>query len=154
VTCWTDKDLDELFSVRALLEAYGAAQAAERATDAQVDTMSKLCDRMDALAEQAIAGAAAQDGQTEEVYHQIAELNNEFHEAVLAAAGNAHLQSLMGGLISMPLVQRTFMRYSPHRLSRSMSHHRELVDAIRAHDGNWASSVMNAHVRSARVELY
>ena len=161
VISWSDQDLDELFSVRALLEAYGAGQAAERASDEQVDTMAALCARMDALAEQAVAGGDGLDGldghvppEVQEVYHQIAELNNEFHEMVLTASGNAHLRSLMGGLISMPLVQRTFMRYSPDRLARSMSHHRELVDAIRAHDGIWASSVMNAHVRSARVELY
>ncbi len=161
VISWSDQDLDELFSVRALLEAYGAGQAAERASEEQVDTMATLCARMDALAEQAVAGGDGLDGQdghvppeVQEVYHQIAELNNEFHEMVLTASGNAHLRSLMGGLISMPLVQRTFMRYSPDRLARSMSHHRELVDAIRAHDGIWASSVMNAHVRSARVELY
>jgi DNA-binding GntR family transcriptional regulator len=164
VISWTDHDLDELFSVRALLESYGAAQAAERGTAEHVETMSRLCDRMDALAEHAAAYAGRDEGngmvdghvpvELQEVYHQIAELNNEFHETVLAASGNAHLRSLMGGLISMPLVQRTFMRYSPDRLARSMSHHRELVDAVRAHDGSWASSVMNAHVRSARVELY
>jgi DNA-binding GntR family transcriptional regulator len=158
VISWTDGDLDELFGVRALLEAYGAGQAATRATGEDIDTMTELCDRMDRLAARTYTFAGRDDGhlppETQEVYHQIAELNNEFHEAVLTASGNAHLRSLMGGLISMPLVQRTFMRYSGDRLARSMSHHRELVDAIAAGDSSWASSVMNAHVRSARVELY
>lgn len=157
VTSWSDQDLDELFGVRALLESYGAGQAAERATPDQLDTMSELCDRMEALAIQTYASGGSNGevpAEIQEVYQQIAELNNEFHEAVLAASGNAHLRTLMGGLISMPLVQRTFMRYSGARLARSMSHHRELVDAMRARDGSWASSVMNAHVRSARVELY
>lgn len=161
VISWTDQDLDELFGVRALLESYGAGQAAGRATADHVATMYDLCDRMDALAEQTYEFEHPADGdgsrlppQVQEVYHRIAELNNEFHETVLASTGNAYLRSLMGGLISMPLVQRTFMRYSGERLARSMSHHRELVDAIRSGDSSWASSVMNAHVRSARVELY
>jgi len=161
VISWTEQDLDELFGVRALLESYAARQAAERATAEHIEAMGRLCDRMDALAEQTYAVGDVTPGEesrlpaeVQEVYHLIAELNNEFHETVLTAAGNAHLRSLMGGLISMPLVQRTFMRYSGERLARSMSHHRELVDAIRSGDGSWASSVMNAHVRSARVELY
>ena len=161
VISWTDQDLDELFGVRALLESYGAGQAAGRATADHVANLYDLCDRMDALAEQTYEFEHPTDGdgsrlppQVQEVYHRIAELNNEFHETVLASTGNAYLRSLMGGLISMPLVQRTFMRYSGERLARSMSHHRELVDAIRSGDSSWASSVMNAHVRSARVELY
>jgi DNA-binding GntR family transcriptional regulator len=161
VISWTDQDLDELFGVRALLESYGAGQAAQRATPEHIDAMAQLCDRMDELADQtAETGELGQadDGtlppEVQELYHRIAELNHEFHETVLAASGNTHLRSLMGGLISMPLVQRTFVRYSGERLARSMSHHRELVDAIRSGDSSWASSVMNAHVRSARVELY
>jgi DNA-binding GntR family transcriptional regulator len=158
VASWSDQDLDEIFSVRALLEGYGAAQAAQRATAEHVETLTALCDRMDAVAETTYAADLGDDGPLDDdlraAYQEIAELDNEFHQTVLTAAGNAHLRSLMGGLISMPLVQRTFMRYSGERLARSMSHHRELVDAFRAGDASWASSVMTAHVRSARVQLY
>lgn len=158
VVSWSDQDLDEIFSVRALLEGYGAAQAAQRATPEQVEALTVLCDRMDAVAETTYAADKGDEGPIDDdlraAYQEIAELNNEFHQTVLTAAGNAHLRSLMGGLISMPLVQRTFMRYSGERLARSMSHHRELVDAFRAGDASWASSVMTAHVRSARVQLY
>lgn len=158
VVSWSDQDLDEIFSVRALLEGYGAAQAAQRATAEHVEALTVLCDRMDAVAETTYEADLDDEGPIDDdlraAYQEIAELNNEFHQTVLTAAGNAHLRSLMGGLISMPLVQRTFMRYSGERLARSMSHHRELVDAFRAGDASWASSVMTAHVRSARVQLY
>lgn len=156
VVSWSDQDLDELFDLRALLEAHGAGQAAERATAEQVEAMYELCDRMEELATSTYghdgSGGLASD-EVEDVYRQIAELNNELHQAVLHASGNAHLPSLMRGLVSMPLVQRTFMRYSDGRLARSMAHHRELVDAIRQGDSGWASAVMTAHIKSARVEL-
>lgn len=158
VVRWTDQDLDEIFSVRALLESYGASQAAEFATSEHLAVLTDLCDQMDDLAERtyemALSGDGEQPEEVMETYHRIADLNYDFHKTVLSAAGNAHLRSVMRGLISMPLVQRTFMRYSGDRLARSMSHHRELVDALTARDSGWASSVMNAHVRSARVELY
>src|SRR5262245_32416607 len=48
VVSWSDQDLDEIFSVRALLEGYGAAQAAQRATREHVEALTALCDRMDA----------------------------------------------------------------------------------------------------------
>ncbi|MGW2625714.1 FCD domain-containing protein [Micromonospora taraxaci] len=48
----------------------------------------------------------------------------------------------------MPLVWRTFSRYSPDALRRSLAHHHELVAALTAPDPDWAESVMRSHVRA------
>lgn len=155
---WTSRDLDEIFSLRALLEGYAAGQAAERAKPDHLERLSDLCDRMEAIAETTYGiGPVDGDGEiseeVEEAYGSLSELNNEFHRTVLAAADNAHLDAVMARLISAPLVQRTFMRYSGERLARSMSHHRELVEALSRRDPALATAVMTAHIRSARVEL-
>jgi DNA-binding GntR family transcriptional regulator len=47
----------------------------------------------------------------------------------------------------------TFRNYSRIELQRSAAQHRELVEAIAARDGEWASAVMTAHIRSARRTL-
>ena len=61
-----------------------------------------------------------------------------------AAGGDAR------GLVQLPLVMRTYRRYTPAALARSHAHHREIVDALRAGDGAWAESVMRSHVLAAR----
>ena len=53
----------------------------------------------------------------------------------------------------MPLVLRTYRRYTPEALARSHAHHHEIVDALRAGDGAWAESVMRSHVLAARSVL-
>ena len=53
----------------------------------------------------------------------------------------------------MPLVLRTYQRYTPEALARSHAHHHEIVDALRAGDGTWAESVMRSHVLAARAVL-
>jgi hypothetical protein len=38
-------------------------------------------------------------------------------------------------------------------MHRSVAHHLELVAAVRAHDPDWAESVMRSHLFSARAAL-
>ena len=56
-------------------------------------------------------------------------------------------------MIVVPLVHRTFHRYTPAALRRSMHHHRELLAAFEAADSEWAATVMRTHVLAARAAL-
>ena len=60
---------------------------------------------------------------------------------------------MLGAVIQLPLVLRTFHRYSPADLERSGAHHRDLIAALRAGDAVWADSVMRSHVRAAKHVL-
>jgi DNA-binding GntR family transcriptional regulator len=60
---------------------------------------------------------------------------------------------LIETLIHVPIVMQTYKVYSPEALQRSLQHHREIVNAMKAGDEVWASSVMRAHVLAAREEI-
>ncbi|MER7282859.1 GntR family transcriptional regulator [Dactylosporangium sp. NPDC000244] len=141
VRTWTRAQLDELFSVRALLEGHAAALAAQHATDAQRTVMAVLCDDMDE------AAAEPTDIQ------RVAGLNDRFHALVHESSANSLLPGMIRGLIQVPVVLRTFLGYSPERLRISLQQHREILSAIRAHDVPWAESAMRTHILSARHEL-
>jgi DNA-binding GntR family transcriptional regulator len=100
-----------------------------------------LCEKMDGL----VAAYPDVDHQALSVY------NDRFHGILLQAADNRRLQLLLKQVVEMPLVVRTFARYGARDLSRSMAHHREITEALRAGDGQWAASVMQAHVRAGRA---
>ncbi|MEV0667914.1 GntR family transcriptional regulator [Actinomadura luteofluorescens] len=140
---WTPEDLEEIYDLRMLLESAAARRAASRVTTADVDRMDVLC----ALMETAVEPGAGQD------LDRVAELNAEFHDIVRAAAASGRLVSMLNAVVQLPLVMRTFHRYSPADLARSSAHHRELAAALRAHDGTWAESVMRAHVLAAKAVL-
>lgn len=143
VATWSAGELDEIFELRALVEGYGARRAATRVTDAQVAHLEDLCDAMEE--------AAARSGGPD--HDRIGELNSELHREVHRAASSRYVAGLLTSLVQMPLVMRTFHRYEPEELARSMGHHRELVAALRARRPEWAEAVMHAHVEAARVTL-
>ena len=60
---------------------------------------------------------------------------------------------MLNAVVQLPLVVRTFHRYSRADLARSRAHHRELVAALRSHDPLWAQSVMRSHVLAAKAVL-
>jgi DNA-binding GntR family transcriptional regulator len=141
VQSWSVADLDEIFSLRAVLEPWGSGLAATGGT-ADLPLLEELARGMDEAASGPEPDLAA-----------VTELNNRFHRAILEASGNSRLVSLMASVVQVPLVLRTFSLYTPESLRRSLAHHHELVDALRARDPDWAESVMRSHVRSAWTSL-
>ncbi|MGB3437657.1 MAG: GntR family transcriptional regulator [Actinophytocola sp.] len=142
VTAWSERELEDLYEARALLEGFGARLAATRIT---ADELAALHDTADEMAEVAERGGPVAD--------RLTELNGQFHRAIVTASRNTQLDSLVRGVMDVPLIYRTFQRYSPERLLASQMHHRELVEAFRAADGEWAESVMRAHILAARTTV-
>ncbi|WP_090048746.1 GntR family transcriptional regulator [Lentzea fradiae] len=135
---WDVADLDEIFSLRTVLEPWGCSLAAERGT-VDTDQLDDLAHRMDAL---------VVDGHPADL-DRLTELNNRFHRAILDGSGNTRLATVLASVVQVPIVWRTFAHYNPESLRRSLAHHHELVTALRAHDGEWAQSVMCSHIKSA-----
>lgn len=141
VESWSIHDLDEIFSLRSVLEPWGCGLAATSGL-ADLDELDRLAHDMDEAA----------SGRRPDL-DAITRLNNRFHRAVMEASGNARLAQTVATVVEVPLVWRTFSHYSPAAMRRSLAHHHELVDALRAQDAEWAESVMRAHVRAARSAL-
>lgn len=142
VARWTENEIKQIYELRVLLESFAAQVAAERIDDAQRDELQALAKEMARLVEQRPIDVEA-----------IAEVNDRFHKGVLEACGNPRLRDLLGTITEVPLQLSTFRRYSVDELRRSASQHAELVSALMVRDGDWARSVMTAHIRSARHTL-
>jgi DNA-binding GntR family transcriptional regulator len=141
VTAWTEQELDSLYEARALIEGYAAGQAATRISSESLDQLSGLSRQMRELG----IGSDSADDMTR--------LNSEFHRIITAASGNSHLDSLVRGLTDAALVYRTFRHYTPARLLASKFHHDEIVTALQARDGAWASAMVRAHILAARPTI-
>lgn len=140
---WRPEELWDLFAVRAQLEGAVALRAARHITVEEREQLGELSRQMDELAEHPEIG----------YLDRIAELNGEFHRIIMDASRNQRLSSLLSAVVQIPLVYRTFRHYDRDSLSRSMAHHRELLVAFSTGDGEWAQSIMQAHILSARSTL-
>ncbi|MGC8481289.1 MAG: GntR family transcriptional regulator [Acidimicrobiales bacterium] len=133
---WTLDDLNQIYEVRLLLEPHGSYLAAQNPTT----DISVLGGLANAMSEAATS--------TRPDVPRITELNNAFHSAILEFGGNDRLSSLVSSIVQVPMVRQTFARYEPDEMARSLAHHHEIVRALAARDGEWASSVMRSHLRA------
>lgn len=139
VLAYTNRDMIELFEVRAILESRGAFLAARNRSGAQIDEMRDLCRRMEALAEDA-----------PDRFGGFAPLNNRLHMAILEASDQRKLEKTAARLIELNFVLQSYRRFDRDELHRSLSEHRRIVDAIANGECELAESLMRVHVFSAQ----
>ena len=85
VKTYSDRDIDEIFELRAYLEGYGAELAASEISDEDIVKLEILADEMEALGE-------VED--TEGLY-EFARINSSFHKKIVEASGSALLTALL-----------------------------------------------------------
>ncbi len=124
----------DLFAVRQQLETLAAGLAAERATPQGIATLRRLV-------EEANAAAKAED------FDQVAELNSEFHRAVIEVSGNRWLHSISAAMYHH--VHWVFRVGAAQRAPHSTEEHMRLVEAIEAGDAAAASTAARLHVEAA-----
>lgn len=142
VESFDDEDVEEIFQLRAILEARAASRAAQRITAEQLVRLETLTEALEAL----------QGRESSRNYvPKFSQLNAEFHQAILEAAESRRLEAMLETIIDIPLI---LMKHYSWRglvdLERSCRQHRELIAALRAGDAEWAASLMHAHVLGAR----
>lgn len=140
---WTAEDLDDLYDLRVMLECYGVRRAAARRNDIDFPVLWALCDEMDKL----LPHADEHDRQ------RLGQLCIDYHTTLQQASGNRQLLTLLPTVLGAPFVRQAFHHHTTADLERSFGHHREILEALDAGDGDWAEGVMRAHLRHGRRSL-
>ena len=84
----SERDVEDAFQIRALLEGYSAAQAALYITEKQIQELEQLCNEMESPGGQ---------GTSPEAIAYLLERNGRFHQIILAASGNSRLPTQATG---------------------------------------------------------
>lgn len=138
---WQDRDIDEAFELRMLLEPYSAKAAAERASPEQIQELERINQCMlDAI------NADAPDSVA-----QVQHFNNQFHHALLDAAQSARVRSMVESLLDMPIIIGSFYFYTKDDMLRSVEHHRQIIAALRARDVECAQIAMRFHLAATHL---
>jgi DNA-binding GntR family transcriptional regulator len=141
VKTYSDRDIDEIFELRAYLEGYGAELAARYIEDDTITKLEGLADEMEAMGK-------AED--TNSLY-ELSRLNHGFHEAIVDASESDLLKQLLSQLLDMPLeVLKERSWRGRVNQERSNEQHRDIIEALKQRDPKWARSVMYGHIISTR----
>lgn len=136
----TEKDLDEIFPVIALLEGRCAREAAINATDADLQ-------ELDALHEKLNRHARAK--RINDYYA----VNFAIHEAIITLANNRWLAQVIGDLRKIVKLSRLQQLHAPGRLEQSLSEHMAVFAALKARDPEGAEAAMRTHLTRQRKAL-
>ena len=138
VADWSREEVDEMFTLRGMLESHAAARAARRITP-------------DRIAELVAANASLEAAIAPDVpdIARFLESNRLFHAIIIDVAASPRLSAILAALVEQPVVRRTAARYGRGELARSAREHAELIQAFIAGDSDWAQAVMAGHIRRA-----
>ncbi|WP_230969826.1 GntR family transcriptional regulator [Nitrogeniibacter aestuarii] len=140
VTEISERDLDEIFSVMALLEGQCARDAAGKASESDLAQFKKLHDALEAAAEK-------------NDINGFFEANQAFHHAVQSVADNHWLQHVIEDLRKVIKLSRHHSLFSDGRLEQSLAEHRDILKAMLARDAAGAETAMRTHIHSGRKAL-
>lgn len=139
VADWSIKDIEEMFTLRSMLEGYAAARAARNITDEKIEEL-KACN--EAL------GRALEEGSAPDV-EGFLKYNRQFHSLLIEASASERLSLLLARVVEQPIVHRTALGYDKEHLIHSHREHNELITAIEKRDGEWAQAIMVGHIHRA-----
>jgi DNA-binding GntR family transcriptional regulator len=139
VRAFSVDELLDAFPVRAALEALAARLAAERITDAELDALDELLDRM---------RLAARRGDA----HDQSQANASFHATIVRAARNSTLE---GQWRMLEPFSRTYLTVSRPGIDlvHLSDRHVPVLDALRRHEPDAAAEAMHDHLMGAAALL-
>ncbi len=128
----TDKDMQEIYSVRAVLDALAAEEAAPKVTDEDLQEQRKTVEKM-------LHMAQAGD------YLAAARFDWQFHIQIVAISGNNLLRRIYDNLQLGQYILIT-MRRSSISLEQLAARHHAVIDALATRDPEVAKRAMRQHI--------
>ena len=136
----TEQDLDDIFPVIALLEGRCAYEAARNASDADLQELGALHDRLQ---------GHAKAGRITDYYAT----NFAIHEAIILLANNRWLSQSIADLRKILKLSRLQSLGAPGRLAQSLSEHMTVFAALKSRDSQGAEAAMRTHLTRQREAL-
>ena len=136
----TAKDVEDMFQVMGALEALSGELACQRIEEAGIAEIR-------ALHYQMLAHYARR--QLSDYFR----LNQQIHESIIAAAGNAVLSAQYQALSGRIRRARYLANMSRQRWDQAMEEHAAILDALAARDGNRLARVLQQHLRHKAEEV-
>jgi DNA-binding GntR family transcriptional regulator len=133
------RDAVELYDIRAALTRLAGAQLAARITPSQLDELRALIEKMD---------VACANWDVQAFY----DLNNIFHDKIIAFCGNRKLQTVHAGLLKELQIFRHHSIVTSD-IGASNDQHKAIFQALAAHDPIAAASQMEAHLQRSRLRF-
>jgi DNA-binding GntR family transcriptional regulator len=133
------EDMLENYEIRTALESLATEKAARAVTDADLEALDALLERME----------AAGSGPVRDVDEYV-RLNDAFHERIYAVARSPQLFKLIAGLREQSRVYLILYAEGEPEVESAFAEHRAIVDALRSRAPARAAQAMRKHLAHSR----
>ncbi len=140
VTEISERDLDEIFDIMALLEGQCARKTAELARAPDLESLTAIHARLE-------------DAARNSDINGFFEANQAFHRTLQEISDNHWLLHVIEDLRKVIKLSRHHSLFSEGRLEQSLAEHRAILGALRARDPEAAEARMREHILSGRAAL-
>ena len=123
------KDVEDFYAIKSILEGYAARKACEKMGQKELDRLQNVNNR---LAELAAAG---------DIKHFF-KIHNDFHEIFIKAADNEKLRELINAVVNRFQRLRLMSLSLPGRMMISVREHEKIIDAFRMRDADLAEGLV------------
>lgn len=129
VASLSERDIEEFYAIKSILEGYAARIAAEKLSDRDIERLEVINARLQEIA----AG-----GDVKSFFR----VHNEFHELFIKASGNDKLLELINQLVLKFNRLRLASLAQPGRMEISVQEHKKMIKAFKEHDGERADNLV------------
>lgn len=139
VASLSERDVEEFYAIKIILEGFAARMAAEKLTDKDIERLEAINEKLEEI---------VKDGDVKTFFR----VHNEFHEVFIKAAGNEKLFEMINQLVMKFKRLRLASLSHPGRMEFSVEEHRNMIEAFKNNDGERADQlVKHAATKGADV---
>lgn len=137
---FTQKDVQEVYEVRAVLEGLAARLAVHNLTDESLLTLEKILTEID-------------DAVQTRNLEKLSDADRRFHKMIVQIAQNHTLEQALGRLDRQVQLMRSLANHDPDIVIRTSIERPQIMAALKARDGNKASELLEAHILGVKESL-
>ena len=121
VVSFSERDVDEFYAIKSILEGYAARRACEKLTTREIDKLQAINDKL---------GQLAEGGDIKQFF----KVHNDFHDLFIRSADNEKLYELIANLVGKFQRLRIASLSLPGRMRISVQEHDKIIEAFRKRD--------------------
>jgi DNA-binding GntR family transcriptional regulator len=121
VVSFSERDVDEFYAIKSILEGYAARRACEKLTTREIDKLQAINDKLRQMS----------DGGDIKHFFKV---HNDFHDLFIRAADNEKLSELIANLVGKFQRLRIASLSLPGRMCISVQEHDKIIEAFRNRD--------------------
>ncbi|MFZ5974382.1 MAG: GntR family transcriptional regulator [Bacillota bacterium] len=136
----SEKDIDDIYAIRSLLEGLCVRWATERITSEQVDHLQEIVQLMEMYTHK-------------NDYEKLTRLDTEFHDTVYKACDSRVLRHTLTVLTHNASRARMQSLSDSERAAEAVGEHREILSAMEKKESTRAEQLMIEHINKARKHM-